>query len=53
MQFRDIFEADNYHPIQVTSINEYQDITNSFPYENFALESSTFPKQVSFVMSKF
>jgi len=48
VQFRDIFEADNYHPIQVTSINEYQDITNSFPYENFALESSTFPKQFPF-----
>jgi len=47
-QFRDIFEADNYHPIQVTSINEYQDITNSFPYENFSLETATFPKQFPF-----
>jgi len=47
-QFRDIFEADNYHPIQVTSINEYQDITNSFPYENFTLESASFPKQFPF-----
>lgn len=47
-QFRDIFEADNYHPIQVTSINEYQDITNSFPYDNSALESSSFPKQFPF-----
>jgi len=47
-QFRDIFEADNYHPIQVTSINEYQDITNSFPYENFSLETANFPKQFPF-----
>eukprot|EP00092_Neocalanus_flemingeri_P025084 GFUD01027200.1.p1 GENE.GFUD01027200.1~~GFUD01027200.1.p1 ORF type:complete len:858 (+),score=246.74 GFUD01027200.1:120-2693(+) len=47
-QFRDIFEADNYHPIQVTSINEYKDITNSFPYDNSALEGSSFPKQFPF-----
>jgi len=47
-QFRDIFEADNYHPIQVTSINEYKDITNSFPYDNSALEGSAFPKQFPF-----
>jgi len=47
-QFRDIFEADNYHPIQVTSITEYQDITNSFPYDSPSLESAIFPKQFPF-----
>jgi len=47
-QFRDIFDADNYHPIQVTSINEYQDITNSFPYNSLNLENAPFPKQFPF-----
>ena len=48
MQFRDIFEADNYHPIEVTSLLEYQDITSTFPYENSSLESAAFPKQFPF-----
>lgn len=47
-QFRDIFEADNYHPISVTSQLEYRDITASFPYESLSLESSAFPKQFPF-----
>ena len=48
VQFRDIFEADNYHPIEVTSLLEYQDITSTFPYENSSLESAVFPKQFPF-----
>ena len=48
VQFRDIFEADNYHPIEVTSLLEYQDITSTFPYENSSLESAAFPKQFPF-----
>lgn len=47
-QFRDIFDADNYHPITVTSLHEYRDITASFPYECLALESAEFPKQFPF-----
>jgi len=47
-QFRDIFDADNYHPVQVNSLLEYRDITESFPYDNSALENSPFPKQFPF-----
>ena len=47
-QFRDIFEADNYHPIQVNTLMEYKDITDSFPYENSSLEAAVFPKQFPF-----
>ena len=46
--FRDIFEEDNYHPIQVNTILEYQDIIKTFPYESQSLETSNFPKQFPF-----
>ena len=47
-QFRDIFDADNYHPIQISSLVEYTDITSSFPHQNAALEAAPFPKQFPF-----
>jgi len=47
-RFREIFDADNYHPIQVTTNVEYTDITGSFPYDCTSLESSPFPKQFPF-----
>lgn len=47
-QFRDIFEADNYHPIQVSTLTEYKDITNSFPFDSESLEAADFPKQFPF-----
>lgn len=46
--FRDIFDADNYHPVQVSSIVEYRNITSKFPYENLNLEQQSFPKQFPF-----
>merc|ERR1740128_524194 len=48
VQFRDIFEADNYHPIQVTSIVEYGNIVSSFPFDSSSLEQLPFPKQFPF-----
>ena len=47
-QFRDIFEEDNYHPIHVNTLLEYQDILKTFPYESPSLENSNFPKQFPF-----
>ena len=47
-QFLEIFEADNYHPIQISGLVQYQDITSSFPYQNPSLESAPFPKQFPF-----
>ena len=47
-QFRDIFEEDNYHPIQVNTLLDYQDILKTFPYESPTLENSNFPKQFPF-----
>jgi len=46
--FRDIFEEDNYHPIQVNTLLEYQDIIKTFPFESQTLENSNFPKQFPF-----
>ena len=43
-RFRDIFEADNYHPVQVNTLVEYQDILEAIPYENSVLEETPFPK---------
>jgi len=47
-QFLEIFEADNYHPIQISSLVEYQDVTSSFPYQSVVLEAAPFPKQFPF-----
>ncbi|XP_023341493.1 exocyst complex component 6B [Eurytemora carolleeae] len=47
-RFRDIFDSDNYHPIQVTTPVEYEMITSSFPYHSSALDLQEFPKQFPF-----
>ncbi|XP_047469838.1 exocyst complex component 6B-like isoform X2 [Penaeus chinensis] len=46
--FREIFDEDNYHPIQVETPEEYHRITEVFPYHDLALEQSSFPKRFPF-----
>ncbi|KAK3881186.1 hypothetical protein Pcinc_011602 [Petrolisthes cinctipes] len=46
--FRDIFEKDNYHPIQVDTTEEYSRITEVFPYSDPNLESAPYPKRFPF-----
>ncbi|KAG7175723.1 Exocyst complex component 6B-like 1 [Homarus americanus] len=46
--FRDIFEKDNYHPIQVDALEEYNNIIEVFPYHEPALEQAPFPKRFPF-----
>nr|CAG4643034.1 EOG090X01NK [Ilyocryptus agilis] len=46
--FRDIFDEDNYHPIQVSTTNDYQRVIESFPYRDTALEEAPFPKRFPF-----
>nr|XP_045609242.1 exocyst complex component 6B-like [Procambarus clarkii] len=46
--FRDIFEKDNYHPIQVETPEEYNNIIEVFPYHDKALEQASFPKRFPF-----
>ena len=48
VKFRDIFDSDNYHPIQVNTQIEYEQVAHSFPYVNEGLEKSPFPKQFPF-----
>ncbi|XP_037089279.1 exocyst complex component 6B-like isoform X2 [Pollicipes pollicipes] len=46
--FREIFDSDNYHPVQVDSEQEYEQITLVFPYANAQLEKAPFPKAFPF-----
>jgi len=46
--FRDIFDEDNYHPIQVSCLSEYQEVVESFPYRDSGLEAAAFPKRFPF-----
>nr|CAG4650760.1 EOG090X01NK [Simocephalus serrulatus]SVE94087.1 EOG090X01NK [Simocephalus serrulatus] len=46
--FRDIFDEDNYHPMQVPTAAEYQRVMESFPYRDSSLEASPFPKRFPF-----
>ena len=46
--FREIFDEDNYHPIQVDSPEEYNRITEVFPYHDRTLEQASFPKRFPF-----
>merc|ERR1712029_50906 len=47
--FRIIFEADNYHPIQVTTQAEFEEMHAQFPYQmEDSLESGPFPKHFPF-----
>lgn len=47
-RFRDIFEEDNYHPIQVSTIVEYNQVTATFPLQSPSMEFQPFPKQFPF-----
>ena len=46
--FREIFDSDNYHPIQVNTPVEYQDVRDRMPYDNSSLEDAPFPKYFPF-----
>ncbi|XP_074598620.1 exocyst complex component Sec15 [Brevipalpus obovatus] len=51
--FRDIFDADNYHPHQVESPHEYFEIINEFPFyesEVISIGDGEYPKKFPFSM---
>ena len=41
-------DSDNYHPIQVNTQIEYEEVADSFPYTNDSLEKAPFPKHFPF-----
>ena len=43
-RFRDIFDSDNYHPVQVNTPVEYDEIVDTIPYSDTQLEEVPFPK---------
>jgi len=43
-RFRDIFDSDNYHPVQINTPAEYDKILQAIPYESSSLEEAPFPK---------
>ena len=47
-RFRDIFDSDNYHPVQVNTPDEYQKTLEAIPYESSSLEEAPFPKYFPF-----
>ena len=47
-RFRDIFDSDNYHPVQVNTPVEFQNVREAIPYENSSLEEAPFPKHFPF-----
>ncbi|RWS29237.1 Exocyst complex component 6B-like protein [Leptotrombidium deliense] len=49
--FRTIFDADNYHPIQVNNVSEYNEIISEFPFyeaESVPGTNGDFPKRFNF-----
>ena len=46
--FRDIFDKDNYHPVQVDTSREYEQILQVFPYSSDALEKTPLPRRFPF-----
>uniref|UniRef100_A0A8C6YFQ5 Exocyst complex component n=1 Tax=Naja naja TaxID=35670 RepID=A0A8C6YFQ5_NAJNA len=44
--FRDIFEADNYSPIPVSSEEEYKLVISKFPFQDPELDKHRFPKKL-------
>ena len=52
IRFKEIFDADNYHPIQVNNQNEFNELSNEFPfYDNEVISiqsNSEFPKKFPF-----
>ena len=43
LKFRDVFEVDNYHPMQVNTLVEWNNVVENFPFSSQSLEESTFP----------
>ncbi|XP_023239955.1 exocyst complex component 6B-like isoform X3 [Centruroides sculpturatus] len=46
--FHEIFEEDNYHPIQVENQTDFDNVTQVFPYNDEALSKAPFPKKFPF-----
>ncbi|XP_065104847.1 exocyst complex component 6B isoform X1 [Paramisgurnus dabryanus] len=46
--FRQILDQDNYSPIPVASLEEYQRITGQFPFQDPELDKMPFPKKLPF-----
>ncbi|KAH6947977.1 hypothetical protein HPB50_022293 [Hyalomma asiaticum] len=46
--FRSIFDDDSYHPIEVSTEEEYQNVVAIFPFRDEALEQAPFPKKFPF-----
>jgi len=46
--FQEIFDEDNYHPITVQNLEEYNEITRVFAFHDPELEAEPFPKQFPF-----
>uniref|UniRef100_A0A131Z6S0 Exocyst complex component n=1 Tax=Rhipicephalus appendiculatus TaxID=34631 RepID=A0A131Z6S0_RHIAP len=46
--FRRIFDDDSYHPIEVATEEEYQNVVAIFPFRDEALEQAPFPKKFPF-----
>ncbi len=46
--FRDIFNSDNYTPVQVNTPVEYLSVCEAFPYQNASLNEAPFPKNFPF-----
>ncbi|CAB4070060.1 EXOC6 [Lepeophtheirus salmonis] len=46
--FREIFDSDNYHPIEVSCHEEYDEIVSAFQFESETLEEEPFPKSFPF-----
>ncbi|KAH7981782.1 hypothetical protein HPB52_001092 [Rhipicephalus sanguineus] len=46
--FRSIFDDDSYHPIEVATEEEYQNVVAIFPFRDEALELAPFPKKFPF-----
>ncbi|XP_043232074.1 exocyst complex component 6B-like [Amphibalanus amphitrite] len=46
--FRDIFDKDNYHQVQVDTTREYEQILQVFPYSSEALEKAPLPRRFPF-----
>lgn len=49
-RFRDVFDVDNYHPMQVDTLAEYEDVVASFPAAAAlpGMDSAPFPRQLPF-----
>ncbi|XP_022662836.1 exocyst complex component 6-like isoform X3 [Varroa jacobsoni] len=46
--FRQLFEVDSYHPMQVDTEEEYRRVLSKFPFRDEVLERSPFPRKFPF-----